>query len=366
VKYEPFLEHAATRADVERIVAWMASELAVGHSYSGRGETITDPDWINVGLLGADYEVDRGRYRFKKVYGGLNWQPELRSPLKTPGVNVVEGEYLLAVEGQDLSAPENIFRFFQNTADKQIKITVGPQADGRDARTVTVVPLGNDRPLRWADWVESNIRKVDEATDGRVAYVHVPDTGEQGHTYFKRYFYPQAHKEALIIDERYNNGGLVADYYIDILRRPFIANWATRYGKDRPTPWAAILGPKVMIIDENAGSGGDLLPWMFRKFELGPLVGKRTWGGLVGTLGFPVLMDGGRITAPNLAIWTEEGWVVENEGVPPDIEVEQWPKDVNAGHDPQLEKAIEVVLDALEENPPPKLERPPFPVRVRR
>ncbi|MGQ9853269.1 MAG: S41 family peptidase, partial [Candidatus Oleimicrobiaceae bacterium] len=245
-------------------------------------------------------------------------------------------------------------------------ITGGPRPDGSGARTLQVVPIKDESDLRNRDWVEGNIRKVDAATGGRVAYVYVPNTTRLGHTYFKRYFFPQTNKEAIIIDERFNGGGQVADYYIDHLRRPYICNWALRYGQDLVTPSGAIFGPKVMLIDENAGSGGDLLPWMFRKLGLGPLVGKRTWGGLVGILGFPVLMDGGSVTAPNLAIWTEEGWVVENEGVPPDYEVEQEPAKVIAGHDPQLEKAIELVMAELEKNPPPKLRRPPYPVRVRK
>ncbi len=364
-KYEPMIEHAATRADVGRIIAWLAGELSVGHSYSGGGESIESPDRIGVGLLGADFEVVNGRYRFEKVYGGLNWRPNLRSPLKAPGVNVVDGEYLFAVDGKEVMAGDNIYKHLQMPQPRTVRLKVGPNANGKGAREVDVQPVTNDRLLRWVDWVEGNIAKVDKATNGRVAYVHVPNTAQSGHEYFKRYFYPQAHKDAIIIDERYNGGGLVADYYIDILRRDFIANWATRYGKDRPTPMAAMHGPKVMIIDEHAGSGGDLLPWMFRKFDMGTLVGKRTWGGLVGILGFPVLMDGGGITAPNLAIWTEDGWIVENEGVPPDVEVEQWPKAVNAGGDPQLEKAIEIALQKLKENPPKKLERPDFPIRVR-
>ncbi len=203
--------------------------------------------------------------------------------------------------------------------------------------------------MRNRDWVEGNLRRVTEATKGRVAYVYVPNTSTAGHESFKRYFYPQANREAIIVDERHNGGGSVADYYIDILRRPYIASWAFRYGADMKTPLASIQGPKVMIIDETAGSGGDLLPWMFRKFELGPLVGKRTWGGLVGILGFPTLMDGGFITAPNLAFWTEEGFGVENEGVPPDVEVEQTPADVIAGRDPQLEKAIEIAMRGVGE-----------------
>lgn len=364
-KYSIYLPHLATRGDLNRIIQWMCSELAVGHHRVGGGERLHEPESIAGGLLGADYEIADNRYRFKKVYGGLNWNPQLRSPLTAPGIGVKKGEYLLSVHGKDLQLPMNLFTMFENTAHKITEITVGPTPDGADSRTVKVVPLSNEYALRNRDWVEQNIAKVEEATDGRVAYVYVPNTTTLGHTYFKRYFFPQAHKDAIIIDERFNGGGQVADYYIDHLRKPVIAQWAMRYGTDLKTPSASIQGPKVMIIDETAGSGGDLLPWMFRKFELGPLVGKRTWGGLVGTLGFPVLMDGGGVTAPDLAIWTEDGWVVENVGVPPDIEVEQWPSAVNAGRDPQLEKAIEVVMEQLKKNPPIKLKRPPYPIRVR-
>jgi tricorn protease len=307
--------------------------------------------------------VANGRYRFRKVYGGLNWTPSLRSPLTEPGVNVQAGEYLLAVEGVDVRPPANLYSFFEHTAGRQVRITVGPNPDGSGSRTVTVVPLESEAALRNRDWVESNLRKVTEATNGRVAYVYVPNTAGLGHEYFKRYFFPQTDRQAVIIDERFNGGGQVADYYIDLLRRPLIAYWATRHGQPIRTPSATILGPKVMITDETAGSGGDLLPWMFRKFELGTIVGKRTWGGLVGILGYPVLMDGGSVTAPNLAIFTEDGWVVENEGVPPDIEVEQTPADVIAGRDPQLERAIAVALEQLETGAPTVPKRPADPVR---
>jgi tricorn protease len=363
-KYEPLLADLATRGDLNRVIQWMSSELTVGHHRVGGGDSPETPPSVPGGLLGADYEVADGRYRFKKVYGGLNWNPQLRAPLTEPGVNVKAGEYLLAVRGADVRPPANVYGFFENTSGKIVEITVGPNADGTGSRTVQVVPIGNEGGLRNRDWVEGNLRKVHEATDGRVAYVYVPNTAAQGHAYFKRYFFPQTHKDAVIVDERFNGGGQVADYYIDLLRRPHISYWAMRYGEDLQTPTAAIQGPKVMLIDETAGSGGDLLPWMFRKFGLGPLIGQRTWGGLVGTLGFPVLMDGGSITAPNLAIWTaDEGWVVENEGVPPDIEVEQTPADVIAGRDPQLEKAIEVVMEQLRANPPADPQRPPYPVK---
>ena len=366
-KYSDFLGALSTRADLNRLIRWLQSELAVGHSNTFGGDMLGEVDSVPGGLLGADYAVDNGRYRIAKVYGGLNWNPDLRSPLTEPGVDVKAGEYLIAVNGRDVVPPANLYSFFENTAGQSVELTVGPNADGTDSRTVTAVPVTGsvEYALRNRDWVEGNIAKVDAATDGRVAYVYVPNTTNLGHEYFKRYFFPQVHKQAIIVDERYNGGGQVADYYIDILRRPYISHWATRYGSDYRTPFYSIQGPKVMIIDETAGSGGDLLPWMFNKLGLGPLVGKTTWGGLVGMLGFPTLLDGGGITSPNLGIWTEEGFIVENVGVPPDYEVEQTPAEVIAGGDPQLEKAIELALEALEANPPHEYRKPPFPTRVR-
>ena len=361
-KYSVFLPDLAVRQDLNRVMRWMSSELSVGHHRLGGGDSLANSEARPGGLLGADYVIDNGRYRFKKVYGGLNWNPSLRAPLTEPGVDVKAGEYLLAVEGKDLTPPEDLYSRFERTAGRIVEITVGPSPDGKNSRTVKVVPIENETALRNRDWVEGNLRKVTEATNGRVAYVYVPNTSTLGHEYFKRYFFPQADREAIIVDERHNGGGQVADYYIDILRRPFITNWAMRYGADLKTPLASIQGPKVMLIDETAGSGGDLLPWMFHKLQIGPLIGRRTWGGLVGILGFPVLMDGGQITAPNLAIWTpDQGWVVENEGVPPDIDVEQTPADVIAGRDPQLEKAIAVVMQQLQERPPAKMTRPAYP-----
>ena len=365
-KYAPFLPHIACRSDLNRLIQWMCSELAVGHHRVGGGDFIGQPVRVAGGLLGADYAVENGRYRFKKVFGGLNWTPELRAPLAEPGSEVKAGEYLLAVEGRDLVPPDNLFARFEATAGKTVEITVGPNPDGKGARTVKVVPVPDESALRNRDWVEGNIRRVHEATDGRVAYVYVPNTTTLGHVYFKRYFFPQADKEAIIVDERFNGGGSVADYYLDWLRKPVSAWWAMRYGADLKTPSASIQGPKVMIVNEVAGSGGDLLPYMWRKFGMGKIVGTATWGGLVGILGFPVLMDGGGVTAPNLAIWSEEGFIVENVGVPPDIEVEQTPRDVIAGRDPQLEAAIKVVMDELAASPPAKPKRPPFPIRVRK
>lgn len=364
-KYEVFLPDLATRYDLFRVIRWMLSELAVGHSYQSMGETPDDPDGNPPGLLGADYEVENNRYRFSKVYGGLNWNPDLRAPLKTTGVNVEAGEYLIAINNEEIRPPQSVYEPFAGLAGKQVSITVADNPEGDYARKLTVVPVSNEVNLRYLDWVVSNQEYVDQQTNGRVAYVHVPNTAGAGHKMFKRYFYPQSHKDALILDERHNGGGLIADYYIEFLRRQYISHWNFRYGDDLISPRGAILGPKVMLADETAGSGGDLLPWMFKKFDIGPVIGKRTWGGLVGILGFPVLRDGATITAPNLAFWTEgEGFAVENEGVQPDIEVEQWPAEVMQGRDPQLDRAIREIQEMLEENPPREYERPDYPERV--
>lgn len=364
-KYEPFLNHLTCRSDLTRLLQWMFSELSVGHHYIWGGEVFNEPRRVGGGLLGADYTIDKNRYRIKKIYGGLNWNPNLRSPLTEPGVNAKEGEYILAVNGKDLTASDDIYSFFENTAGKIVELTIGSNPDYNGSRVVKVVPVANEFALRNRDWVEGNLKKVTEATKGQVAYVYVPNTAGEGHEYFKRYFFPQANRKAIIVDERFNGGGQLADYYIDILQRPYQAHWNMRYGRDLKSPSASIQGPKVMIIDETAGSGGDMLPWMFRKFKVGTLVGKRTWGGLVGILGFPELLDGGVITAPNVAIWTKDGFIVENEGVAPDIEVEQTPAEIIKGRDPQLEKAIEIALKELEKNPQDEPKRPPYPRKVK-
>lgn len=364
-KYEVFLPHLTSRAELNKVMQWMFSELSVGHHFIFGGESYAVVKRVEGGLLGADYTVDKGRYRIKKIYGGLNWNPSLRSPLTEPGVNVKEGEYILAVNGKELLGTDDIYRLFENTAGKIVELTVSAKPEIAGSRVVKVVPVADEFGLRNRDWVEGNLKKVTEATKGQVAYVYVPNTAYEGFEYFKRYFFPQANRKAIIVDERFNGGGQLADYYIDILRRPYQAHWNFRYGKDLKSPSASIQGPKVMIVNESAGSGGDMLPWMFRKFGVGTIIGTRTWGGLVGILGFPEFIDGGEVTAPNLAIWTNDGFVVENEGVAPDIEIEQDPGEVAKGRDPQLEKAIEVALKELEKNPPPTYKRPPYPVKVK-
>jgi tricorn protease len=361
-KYQPFLKDVSCRNDLYRVMQWMFSELSVGHHrFSSRGDKLNKPKFISGGLLGANYVVKNNRYQIVKIFGGLNWTPNLRSPLTEPGVAINKGDYIISVNGKNIRGNDNLYSFFENTANKIVTLKVSKYANGSESRTYKVTPLKTEWAIRNRDWVEDNMKKVDKATNGKVAYVYVPNTSVAGFNYFKRYFYPQANKKAIIIDERFNGGGSLADYYIDILKRPLQAHWNFRYGKDSKSPSASIQGPKVMITDETAGSGGDYLPWMFRKFKIGTLVGKRTWGGLVGVLGYPEFIDGGSVTAPNVAFYSEKGYRVENEGVRPDIEVEQWPELVIKGHDPQLEKAIEIAMKQLKKNPQKKIKRPPYP-----
>ncbi|OYU94386.1 MAG: peptidase S41 [Bacteroidetes bacterium B1(2017)] len=365
-KYEVLLPDLSSSNDLYRVMQWMCSELAVGHHRFSVGDRRANPEIVSGGLLGADYEVNNNRYRIKKIYGGLNWTPDLRSPLTEPGVDVSVGDYIIAVNGQNVSTENNFYSFFENTSEKIVTLTLSTAADGSNPRTVKVTPIASESALRNRDWVEGNMKKVHEATNGQVAYVYVPNTAASGHEYFKRYFFPQANKAGIIIDERFNGGGQLADYYIDILKRPVQSYWNYRHGKDQKAPNASIQGPKVMLIDETAGSGGDYLPYLFRQAKLGTLVGKTTWGGLVGVLGFPEFVDGGSVTAPNLAFYDEKGFGIENVGTPPDIEVEQWPADVMKGRDPQLEKAIEIVMEQLKANPPKQMKTPSYPVRVRK
>ncbi len=360
-KYALYLKGAGGRADVNHLFNEMLGELTIGHMFI-RGGDIPQPNRVKGGLLGADYKVENGRYRFARIFNGENWNPELHAPLTQPGVDVKVGDYLLEVNGREVRPPTDIYSYFENTAGTQIKIKVGPNADGTDSREVTVVPLPSEFELRNLAWEEDNRRKVDEMSGGKVAYVHVPDTAVGGYTNFNRYYFAQVGKQAAVIDERYNHGGEIADYIIDMLKRPLRNCDITREGGEFCSPLAQIYGPKTMIINEMSGSGGDALPWMFKQDKVGPLVGMRTWGGLVGIYNYPPLLDGGSVTAPRVAIFGLHGeWEVENHGIAPDIEVENDPASVAAGHDPQLERAVQVTLEALKAHPVVIPEHPPYP-----
>ncbi|MCS7078880.1 MAG: PDZ domain-containing protein [Chloracidobacterium sp.] len=361
-KYEPYLKAVMHRADLNYLFEEMLGELSVGHLYV-RGGDLPEIRRVSGGLLGADYTVENGRYRIAKIYEGENWNPQLRAPLTQPGVNVNVGDYILAVNGEEVTAAEDIHRYFEGTADKQIVLKVSPTPDGSNARTVTVVPTASESSLRNLAWIEGNRRRVAELSGGRLAYLWLPDTAAGGYTNFNRYFFSQLDKEGAVVDERFNGGGQAADYIIDYLRKPLLSYWAVRDGEDFRTPFGTLPGPKVMIINEYAGSGGDLMPWMFRRLGIGPLVGKRTWGGLVGIGGYPALMDGGTVTAPHFAFYSPEGkWEIENHGVAPDIEVELDPQAWRNGRDTQLERAVAVAMETLTKNPPPaKPKRPAYP-----
>jgi tricorn protease len=359
-RYEPYLENVSSRRDLNYLFSEMLGELTVSHLWVDGGD-MPEIKWVQPGLLGADYKLENGRYRFARVYDGENWNPQLKAPLTQPGVNVVAGEYLLAVNGRDLRDTDNIYSFFDNTADKSVVLRVGPDPSGASAREVTVVPVWDETGLRNLAWIEDNRRKVDRMTNGRVAYIYMPDTALRGYTNFNRYFFAQLGKEAAIVDERFNGGGAYATDIIEYLKRPLLSAVAMREGEDLVQPHA-IFGPKVMIINEFAGSGGDLLPWYFKRTGVGKTIGKRTWGGVAGAMPAPSLMDGGVVTAPTGHVYNPEGkYDIENQGVSPDIEVELDPLSVRQGHDPQLEKAVEVVMAELEKNPVPRPKRPPYP-----
>ncbi len=360
-KYSTYLKGLGGRADLNYLFDEMLGEVTVGHMFIAGGD-IPRPNQVRGGLLGADYKIENGRYRFARIYNGENWNPDLRAPLTQPGVDVKVGDYLLEVEGRDVRPPAEAYSFFENTAGKQIKIKVSLNADGKDSREVTVVPLPSEFALRNRAWEEDNRRKVDELSGGKLAYVHVPDTAVGGWLNFNRFYFSQVGKQGAVIDERYNHGGAIADYIIDELKRPLRNCAISREGEKFCSPLAQIYGPKTMIINEMSGSGGDALPWMFRQDKIGPLVGMKTWGGLVGIYGYPPLLDGGFVTAPRVAIYGLHGdWEVENKGIPPDIEVENDPASVAAGHDRQLEKAVEVTMDALKKNPVTIPDHPPYP-----
>ncbi len=359
--YAAYLPGIATRADLNYLFEEMLGNINVGHMFI-RGGSAPEIPHVRGGLLGADYKIENGRYRFTKIYNGENWNPQMHAPLTQPGVNVVAGEYLLAVRGRELRASDNIYSFFEETADKQIVLRVGPNPEGAGSRDVTVVPVENETNLRHLDWIEDNRRFVDKLSGGKIAYVHLPNTAEDGYQSFNRYFFAQVGRQGAVLDERFNGGGDIADYIIDYLNRRPMGRITSREGEDVTDPSQAIYGPKVMIINQFAGSGGDAMPWYFRKAALGPLVGMKTWGGLVGIGNYPPLMDGGAVTAPRWAFYglTHE-WEVENHGIAPDIEVDQDPKLVREGHDPQLEKAVEAALGLLKKNPPPIFTKPSYP-----
>ncbi|MGH7523508.1 MAG: S41 family peptidase [Gemmatimonadales bacterium] len=366
-RYAALLPDVRHRADLSTLLGQMQGELTVGHSFVGGGD-LPHIDAGQAGLLGADFTVTQGRYRITRIYTGENWNPELHAPLSAPGVDVRTGDYIIAVNGRDVTGTENLYASFIGTAGRQVELRVNdrPTADG--SRLVTVVPVSSDADLRTRDWIESNRRLVDSLSGGKLAYVYVPNTGGGGYASFNRYYFAQQNKQGAVIDERFNHGGSIADYMVDIMNRQLHGYFNQRIG-DRyeavTAPAAAIWGPKVLIINEMSGSGGDMFPYMFRQLGIGPLIGTRTWGGLVGWGGEPPLIDGGFISAPSTGFYNPAGqWDVENQGVAPDITVAEDPAQLRTGHDVQLERAVTEALRLLREHPVALMGEPAAPDRV--
>jgi tricorn protease len=360
-KYRPYLDQVGSRSDLNYLFQEMLGDFSVGH-LRGNGGTIPHPNRVPGGLLAADYEISDGRYRIKRIYTGEYWNRQAHPPLAQPGLKVAVGNYILAIGGQNLSGSDDIQRLLEGTAGTQIVLKIASDANGKDAHDITVTPIPDDLSLRNFAWIEANRHKVQELSGGKLAYVYLPDTASGGLTNFNRYYFAQLDKQGAVMDERFNSGGQAADYIINAMQRTLMSWWAPRYGAIYRTPQASILGPKVMITNEFSGSGGDAMPWYFREAQLGPLVGKRTWGGLVGIGGIPTLMDGAHVTSPSFGFFNPQGqWDVENHGVPPDYEVDMEPKPVSEGHDPQLEKAVSLALDELRKHPVPEPHKPPYP-----
>jgi tricorn protease len=366
--YSPWLATVEHRSDFNQLLDMVSGEIGVGHSYVTGGD-YPDLQSPRTGLLGVDLTESGGFYRIAKIYTGESWNPGLRGPLSVPGMNVKEGEYLVAIDGRELRSPTSPFMLLEGTAGRTISVEVNDRPQREGARELLVQPIASESQLRSWDWVEGNRRKVDELSGGRLAYVYVPNTGTGGYSYFNRMYFAQQDKQGAVIDERNNGGGSAADYIIDVMARELTGYFNSRAGDHKPwtQPMAGLWGPKVMIINERAGSGGDLMPYLFRFREIGPLVGTRTWGGLVGTWDTPPLVDGGRFVAPRGGFFDVNGeWAVEAAGVAPDIEVMNDPKSVAAGRDPQLERAVQEALSLLQSNPVALEREPAPPVRYRR
>ncbi|MFZ6774657.1 S41 family peptidase [Undibacterium sp. SXout7W] len=364
-KYHPLLRYVQRREDLNDLLVEMIGELQVGHNRVGGGD-VHQESAVAVGLLGADFMIDKEHLRIKHILRGDRWNPFLSAPLAVPGLNVREGDYLLAIDGKTVNSKTNLYSLLENTVGKQVTLTLARDLANKQTHQVIVQPVASETELRQWNWVEKNRDYVQKKTAGKVAYVYLPNTGADGYQYFNRMFYAQADKSALIIDERRNGGGQAANYITDVLSRPYLAGWKDRDGLIYETPGAAIYGPKAMLIDQDAGSGGDFLPYAFKRLRLGTLIGKRTWGGLIGISANPNLIDGGNLVVPFFRFFTPDNeWRVENEGVTPDIDVDLDPLEVNRGHDPQLDAAILHVMDKLKSYKDVKLlSSPPMPQKL--
>ncbi|HEY6552187.1 MAG TPA: PDZ domain-containing protein, partial [Vicinamibacteria bacterium] len=363
-RYGALLPYAARPEDLDWLLSELGAELSAGHVYLQPGDRPAVKRVEN-GLLGAEVETHpSGFYRVTKIYPGENWHQDFRSPLTEPGVNVQEGHYLLAVDGTSTKGVDNFYRLLQNKANRVVTLLVNDKPDAKGAWVERVRPVRNEQNLRYLDWVQATREKVAKASGGRIGYIHLPNTAVEGNRELFKYFYPQTNTDALILDDRYNGGGFVPHEMIELLDRPLLHYWTRRGEVPDRVPGFVHTGPKVTLINGQAGSGGDAFPYYFKKMGMGPLIGTRTWGGLIGLSGSPALMDGTNLLAPTFRFLDTEGsWGIENEGVAPDIEVIDSPHLVAKGQDPSLEKAIEVLQEELRKNPPAEVKIPKPPVQ---
>jgi len=351
-KYLPLVAQARSRYDINFIIGEIIGELNASHTYRGGGDS-DSPDRKNVGYLGVDWEKANGQFRIKRIVKGADWDTEVRSPLEEPGVDINEGDYILAVNGRPLSMYTDPWIAFTGMADKTVELTVNSNPSESGSRKVLVKPMGSELRLRNLEWIEGNRQKVDKLSNGKIGYIYVPSTGFDGQHELVRMFYGQWHKEGLIIDERFNNGGQIPDRFVELLNRKPLAYFDVRDGKNWQWPPVGHFGPKAMLINGWSGSGGDAFPDYFRKSGLGPLIGTRTWGGVIGISGAPSLIDGGRVTVPTFRMYDPEGVrFAEGHGVEPDIEVKENHEQLAKGNDPQIEKAVEYILGELEKGGP--------------
>jgi tricorn protease len=363
-RYAQLVPFVASRSDLDYIFGELAGEVGSGHVYVQPADDVDQVKRVDNGLLGADIVPAGGVFQIKHIYPGENWHDAWRSPLTEPGVKAHDGEYIVAVDGVPTRGVDNLYRLLENKAGHVVTLSLASNADGSGAHDEKVRPITKETNVRYLDWVASRRAYVDKASGGRIGYIHLPDTATEGNRELFKYFYPLAGKDALIVDDRYNGGGFIPDRMIELLDRPLLNYWIRRDLEPGSTPAYANEGPKVMLTNMYAGSGGDALPYYFRKRKLGTIIGTRTWGGLIGLSGSPALADGGSITVPTFRILDTQGmWVVEGEGVAPDIEVVDRPELIAAGHDPSLEKAVDLLMQQLKDHPPAPLVVPPPPGR---
>ena len=364
-RYGKMLAGCATRHDVNYILGELLGELNSSHTYRSGGE-LEQGAHRSVGYLGCDFVLEQGAFRIKHILDVAPWDTNVRAPLRTPGLAVKEGEWLLAVNGRKLDPTQEPYAAFQGLADKAVMLTINDKAALDGAREILVQTIGSESALRHSAWIENNRRIVDEATQGRAGYIYVRSTAIDGQTELYRQWRAQAHKDALVIDERWNSGGQIPDRFIELLNRPVTNHWGVRDGRDWTTPFVPTTQAKVMLANRWSGSGGDCFPWLFQQKKLGPVIGTRTWGGLIGMTGCPKLVDGGSVTVPTFSIYDNSGkWIIEGHGVEPDITVMDDPAILAKGTDPQLARAIAEIKKMLEKNPPVRPPKPNYTDRTR-